>query len=94
MTDPSPFSIALRNLRGAKPVDPVAHAANKSARTIHNYESGATLPTWRTVQAIARHLKRDAEPLRPLWNAASEAVYMARLARKLEKNPPRPLLPS
>jgi len=86
MNDPSPFAVALRNLRGAVSPEDVAHAAGVSARTIHNYESGGTIPPkWRIVAKIGKALRRDVTPLLPLWEEARAKRNGERLNRRAEK---------
>ena len=86
MNDPSPFAVALRNLRGTHSPEDVARVAGVSARTIHNYEAGATIPPkWRIVARIGKLLRRDVAPLLPLWEAARAELYAARVARRMAK---------
>lgn len=70
-----PAALRGLHLAAARPhTDQIGLSTRLTAHTITNMFNGTALPAWEDVEELAHALNAEAQPLRPLWNAACAAL--------------------
>jgi len=70
-----PAALRGLHLAAARPhADQLGEHTHLTARAITGMFDGTALPAWEDVEELAHALNAEAQPLRPLWNAACAAL--------------------